>query len=162
LADFFSLRARGFITTVLIAGGGVTPADGEVPATAMVTIPAEVVDGSGPAVSAAPPVGTSSPMNSALITFWRLGSGGEAEGLQNRQCKHSTTPIFDNSSEQPLHTWGVRLRALYVCALPDDPEGPMARLRPTPQMTGELFFFAFPSVTLSAKGLPLSVVSLPG
>jgi hypothetical protein len=33
MADFFSLRARGFITTVLVAGGGVTPADGEVPAT---------------------------------------------------------------------------------------------------------------------------------
>jgi hypothetical protein len=31
MADFFSLRARGFITTVLVAGGGVTPADGEVP-----------------------------------------------------------------------------------------------------------------------------------
>jgi hypothetical protein len=134
MADFFSLRARGSITTVLVAGGGVTPADGEVPATAMVTIPAEVVNGSVPAVSAAPPAGTSSPVNSAPITFWRLGSGGEAEGLQNRQCKHSTTPIFDNSSEQPLHTWGVRLRALYVCALPDDPEGPMARLRPTLRM----------------------------
>jgi hypothetical protein len=100
----------------------------------MVTIPAEVVDRSVPAVSAAPPAGTSSPVNSAPITFWRLGSGGEAEGLQNRQCKHSTTPIFDNSTEQSLHTWGVRLHALYVCALPDDPEGPMARLRPIPRM----------------------------
>jgi hypothetical protein len=29
---------------------------------------------------------------------------------------------------------GVRLRALYVCALLDDPEEPMARLRPTPRM----------------------------
>jgi hypothetical protein len=84
MADFFSLRARGFITTVLVVGGGVTPADGEVPATAMVTIPVEVVDGSVLAVSAAPPAGTSSLVNSALITFWRLGSGGEAEGLQNR------------------------------------------------------------------------------
>jgi hypothetical protein len=65
MADFFSLRARGFITTVLVAGGGVTPADCEVPATAMVTIPTEVVDGSIPAVSAAPPAGASSPANSA-------------------------------------------------------------------------------------------------
>jgi hypothetical protein len=85
MADFFSLRAHGFIATVLVAGGEVTPADGEVPATAMVTIPADVVDGSVQA-------------NSAPMTFWHLGSGGEAEGLQNRQCKHSTTPIFDNST----------------------------------------------------------------
>jgi hypothetical protein len=134
MADFFSLKARGFIITVLVAGGGVKPADGEVLTTTMVTIPTEVVDGSVPAVSAAPPAGISSPVNSAPITFWRLGSGGEAEGLQNRQCKHSTTPIFDNSTEQPLHTWGVRLHALYVCALLDDPEGPMARSQPTPRM----------------------------
>jgi hypothetical protein len=84
MADFFSLRAHGFIATVLVAGGGVTPADGEVPATAMVAIPAEVVDGSVLAVSAAPLAGRSSLANSAPITFWRLGSGGEAEGLQNR------------------------------------------------------------------------------
>jgi hypothetical protein len=72
------------MATVLVAGGGVTPADGEVPATAMVTIPADIVDGSFPAVSTSPPAGTSSPANSAPITFWCLGSGGEAEGLQNR------------------------------------------------------------------------------
>jgi hypothetical protein len=129
MADFFSLKARGFITTVLVAGGGVTPADGEVPATAMVTIPADVVDGSVTAVSAAPPAGTSSLANSALITFWRLGSEGDAGGLQNRQCKHSTTPIFYNSTEQPLHDWGFD----YVRLL-DDPEGPMTRLRLTPRM----------------------------
>jgi hypothetical protein len=73
MADFFSLRARGLITTVPVAGGGVTPADYEVPATAMVTIPVEVVDGSVPAVSVAPPAGTSSPANSVPITFWHLG-----------------------------------------------------------------------------------------
>jgi hypothetical protein len=95
MADFFSLRARGFITTVLVAGGGVTPADGEVPATVTVTTSAEVVDGSVPAVSAALPAGTSSPANSVPITFWHLASGGEAEGLQNRQCKHATTLLFD-------------------------------------------------------------------
>jgi hypothetical protein len=54
---FFSLCARGFITTVLVAGGGVTPADGEVPATATVTTRADVVAGSVPAVSAEPPAG---------------------------------------------------------------------------------------------------------
>jgi hypothetical protein len=98
MTDFFSLRARGFITTVLVASGGVTPADGEIPATATVTTPAEVVDGSVRAVSVALPVGTSSPSNSFPITFWRLGSGGEAEGLQIRHCKHATTLLFDNST----------------------------------------------------------------
>jgi hypothetical protein len=62
---------------------------------AMVTIFAEAVEGSVPAVSAAPPAGTSSPANSVPVTFWRLGSGGEAEGLQNRQCHHATISICD-------------------------------------------------------------------
>jgi hypothetical protein len=139
MPDFFSLSACGFTTTVLVAGGGVTQAGGtgcpgEVPATATVTTPDDVVDGSVPAVSAEPPAGTSSPANSALTTFWRLGSGGEAEGLQNRQSKHSTTTRLDNSTRQWLHTWWVRLRMLCVCVLPDDPEGPIARLLPTPRM----------------------------
>jgi hypothetical protein len=60
---FFTLRARGVSTTVLIAGGGVTPAGGAVPATVMVTIPVMVVNGSVP-------------------TSCGLGSGGEADGLQ--------------------------------------------------------------------------------
>jgi hypothetical protein len=134
MADFFSLRARGFLTTVFVAGGGVTQSDCEVPTTAMVINSTEVVNGSVPAVSATPPTGTSSPANSVPVTFWRFGLGGEAEGLQNRQCQHATTLLFDNSIGQQLHTWGVRLHALYVCALPDDPEGPMAKLRPTPRM----------------------------
>jgi hypothetical protein len=103
MPDFFSLSARGFITMVLVAGGGVTPAEGagcpgEVPATTTVTTTADVVDGSNPAVSAEPPAGTSSPANSAPTTFWCLGSGGEVEGLQNRQHKHSTTTRLDNST----------------------------------------------------------------
>jgi hypothetical protein len=134
MAAFFSLRARGFLTTVLVAGGGFTPADCEVPATAVVTIFAEAVEGFVPAVFAAPPAGTSSSANSVTVTFWRLGSGREAEGLQNRQCQHATTSICDKFTRQQLHTWGVRLHALYVCALPDDPEGPLVRLRPTPRM----------------------------
>jgi hypothetical protein len=97
ITTFFILRARGISTTVLVAGGGVTPAGCEVPATATVTTPAEVVDGSVPAVSVALPAGTSSPANSVPITFWCLGSGGEAEGLQIRHCKHAKTLLFDNS-----------------------------------------------------------------
>jgi hypothetical protein len=134
MAAFFSLRVCGFLITVLVAGGGFTLADCEVPATAMVTIFAEAVKGSVPTVSAAPPARTSSPANSVLVTFWPLGSGGEAEGLQNRQCQHATTSICDKFTGQQLHTWGVQLHALYVCALPDDPEGPLVRLRPTLRM----------------------------
>jgi hypothetical protein len=90
MPDFFSLSARGFTTTILIDGGGVTPAEGagcpgEVPATAMVMTPADVVDGSVPAVSAEPPAGTSSPANVVPIIFWCLGSGGGEEGLHHRQ-----------------------------------------------------------------------------
>jgi hypothetical protein len=63
MTAFFTLRACGVSTTVLVAGGGVTPAGGAVPATAMVTVSVEVVGGS-------------------VSTSWRLGSGGEADGLQ--------------------------------------------------------------------------------
>jgi hypothetical protein len=81
---------KSFTPMVLIAGGGVTPAEGagcpgEVPATAMVTTPVEAVDGSVPAFCIEPPAGTSSPANAVPTTFRRLGSGGgEEEGLQHR------------------------------------------------------------------------------
>jgi hypothetical protein len=65
---FFTLRVRGVSTTVLVASGGVTPACCVVPATAMVTTLAEVVDGSVPAVSAASSAGTSSPASPVLAT----------------------------------------------------------------------------------------------
>jgi hypothetical protein len=84
MTAFFTLRARGISTTVLIAGGGVTPAGCAVPATAMVTTPAEVVDGSVPAVSAASSAGTSFLASPVLTTSWRLGSREEAKGLQKR------------------------------------------------------------------------------
>jgi hypothetical protein len=62
---------------VLVAGGGVTLAGGTVPATAMVTVPVEVVTGSVP-------------------TSWCLGSRGEADGLQKgsvsmQQYRYMTT-----------------------------------------------------------------------
>jgi hypothetical protein len=161
MADFFSLRARGFITTVLIAGGGVTPADGEVPATATVTTPAEVVDGSVLEVSAALPAGTSSPANPVPITFWRLGSGGEAEGLQNRQCKRVTTLLFDNSTGT-LYLGGSTACASRLCTTrrPRGTNG-KASVNST-NGPGELFLFAFPLFSLSARGLSLSVVSSLG
>jgi hypothetical protein len=85
MTAFFTLRARGISTTVLVAGGGVIPAGCTVPAMAMVTTPTEV-DGSVPAVSAASSAGTSFPASPVSTTSWCLGSGEEAEGLQKRQC----------------------------------------------------------------------------
>jgi hypothetical protein len=77
MTAFFTLRARGVSTTVLVAGDGDTPAGGVVPATTMVTVPVAVVDGFVP-------------------TSWRLGSGGEADGLQKdsvsvQQYRYMTT-----------------------------------------------------------------------
>jgi hypothetical protein len=63
MTAFFTLRARAVSTKVLVAGGGITPAGGVVPATAMVTVPIAEADGFVP-------------------TSWRSGSGGEAGGLQ--------------------------------------------------------------------------------
>jgi hypothetical protein len=60
---FFTLRARGVSTTVLVVGCRVTPAGGAESSMAMVTILGEVVAGSVP-------------------TSWRLGSGGEVDGQQ--------------------------------------------------------------------------------
>jgi hypothetical protein len=60
---FFTLIAHGVPTMVLVAGGGVTPAGGAVPATAMVIDPVAEAAGSVP-------------------ISWSLGSSGEAGGLQ--------------------------------------------------------------------------------
>jgi hypothetical protein len=48
MTAFFTLIARRVLTTVLVAGGGVTPAGGAVPATTMVTAPVAEADGSVP------------------------------------------------------------------------------------------------------------------
>jgi hypothetical protein len=74
---FFTLRARGVSTTVLVAGGGVALAGGAVPAKAMVTAPIAQADGSVP-------------------TSWHSGSAGEAGGLQKdnisvQQYRYMTT-----------------------------------------------------------------------
>jgi hypothetical protein len=63
MTAFFTLRAHGVSTTVLVAGGEVTPAGGAVPATVIVTVSVEVVGG-------------------CVSIPWRLGSGGDADGLQ--------------------------------------------------------------------------------
>jgi hypothetical protein len=63
MTAFFTRMTRGASASVLAAGGGVTPAGGMVPATAMVTDPIAEAAGFVP-------------------ISWRLGLGGEAGGLQ--------------------------------------------------------------------------------
>jgi hypothetical protein len=84
MTAFFTLRAHGVSTTVLIAGSGVAPAGGAVPATAMVTVPVVVVDGSVP-------------------TSWRLGSGGEVDGLQK-----------DSVSVQQYRYWTIQQGSSFI------------------------------------------------
>jgi hypothetical protein len=67
-ADFFmtacfTLIVRHVLVVIPVAGGGVIPADGVVPATAMVTAPITEAEGADPTSSCS-------------------DSGGEAEGLQ--------------------------------------------------------------------------------
>jgi hypothetical protein len=75
MTAFFTLRAHGISTMVLVAGGGVIPAGCTVPATAMVTTLVEVVYGSVPAVSAASSAGTSFPSESGLGHLLAFGVG---------------------------------------------------------------------------------------
>jgi hypothetical protein len=94
MTAFFTLRARGVSTTVLVAGGGVTPASGAVPATAMVTVPIVVVSGSVP-------------------TSWRMGSGEQGKnfipGGFDYMCfpfAHNPTTLRDRrQSFGQLHGW---------------------------------------------------------
>jgi hypothetical protein len=89
MVGIFSFSFRGLTTTVPIAGGRVTPAEGVsclgvVPATAIVTSPAGKDDGSVLAVPVELAAGTSSPVEGVSATLYRLGQGEEDEGLQ---CK---------------------------------------------------------------------------
>jgi hypothetical protein len=71
MTAFVTLIAHGVSTTVPVAGSGVTPAGGAVPAMAMVTAPIAKADGSAPVAEADGSIPTSS----------RSGSV-EADGLQ--------------------------------------------------------------------------------
>jgi hypothetical protein len=71
MTALFTLIAHGISTTVPVAGGGVTPAGGAMPTTAMVTTPVAEADGSAPVAKADGSVPTSSSSGS-----------GEADGLQ--------------------------------------------------------------------------------
>jgi hypothetical protein len=140
MTAFFTLKACGTSTTVLVAGGGLTPADCVVPATALVTVPIEVVDRSVP-------------------TSWHLGSGEEADGLQKdrvsmQQFRYLT--IQQGNNFIPGGFDYMRFLFAYY---------PMTKGRVSVNSTdglGELFLLAFPSASLSTRGFPLSVVSLSG
>jgi hypothetical protein len=145
MTGFFTLRARGVSTTVLVAGDGVTPAGGAVPTTAMVTVSVEVVGGS-------------------VSTSWCLESesGGEADGPQKdsvsmQQYRYLTIQQGATSYLEDSTTCAFRLRTTRrSCGTKgrvsvNSTDGP-----------GRLFLLASPLASLSARRLLLSVVSLPG
>jgi hypothetical protein len=143
MTAFFTLRARGVSTTVLVAGGGVTPAGGAVPATAMVTVPVEVVSRSVP-------------------TSWRLGSEGEADRLQKgsvsvQQYRYMTTQ--QGSTFIPGGLDYMRFPFAHYPTTLRDQRQSFGQLH---GWSGELFLLGSPSASLSARGLPPLVDSLPG
>jgi hypothetical protein len=103
MTAFFTLRARGVSTTVLVAGGGITPAGSAVPAKANGSAPVAEVDGSTPFTEADGSVPTTATVTAPVAeadgsvpTSWRTGSGGEAGGLQKdnvsvQQYRYMTT-----------------------------------------------------------------------
>jgi hypothetical protein len=113
MTAFFTLRARGVSTMVLVADGGVTSTGRAVPTTAMVTDPVAEADGSVPTSS-------------------RSGSGGEAGGLQKDNVSMQKYRYM--TTKQEIHTWRSQLLVLFVCAQPDDLTGLTAEFRPTPRM----------------------------
>jgi hypothetical protein len=136
---FFTLRARGVSTMVLIAGGEVTPAGGVVPATVMVTISVEVVGGS-------------------ISIPWHLGSGGEADGLQK-----------DSISMQQYRYLTVQQGSNFIPGGLDYMRFPLAHypmtLRDQRQSFGQLHGWSggvvpsrLPLGFLFHQGLPLSMV----
>jgi hypothetical protein len=133
---FFTLRARGVSTTVLIASGGVTPAGGAVPATAMVTAPIAEADGSVPSSS-------------------RSGLGGEAGALQMDNVsvqQYQYLTIQQGSKFIPGRLDYVRF-PFSICTPLDDPAGPKAEFRSTPWMVrGSCYFSSLLQLPLPPGG----------
>jgi hypothetical protein len=124
-AFFTRIAHRG----VLVVGGGVTPASGAVPATAMVT--------------AAEAVG--------FVSISRHPSrGGEAGGLQTGNA--SMQLHWCMTTWQHLRTWRTRFLALFACAQPGDPAGPQVEYRPTPRMVRGSCLYSPPPRLLSLRG----------
>jgi hypothetical protein len=124
-AFFTRIAHRG----VLVVGGGVSLADGTVPATAMVT--------------------TAVAVGSVSIS-WRPSRGGEAGGLQMGNV--SMQQYWCMTTRQHVHTWRTRFLALFTCAQPGDPAGPQAQYRPTPRMVRGSCLYSLPPRLLSPPG----------
>jgi hypothetical protein len=113
--DFFlmALFTRKACRGIFVAGGGVSPASGAVPATATVT--AAAADGAAPTSS-----------GSVL--------GEEVEGLQKGHCQRTTISMFSNSPKHQINTGKIRLLQLSASAPTDDPAVPKVELRSTPRL----------------------------
>jgi hypothetical protein len=142
MTAFFTLMTRGVSAMVLVAGGGATPAGGVVPTTAMVTDPAAEAAGIVP-------------------ISWRPGSGGEAGGLQTENVKQATILMYDNKAAYS-YLEDLTSCAFHLCTTwrPCGTEGRV--LVNSTDSTGELPLLTSPSASLSARGLPPLVDSLPG
>jgi hypothetical protein len=92
MTAFFTFTARGVSATVLVAGGGVTLAGGAMPATAIVTAPVAVVDGSVP---------TSWRLGSVIAIFWTGQKWArEQDGPRRRlwqACRSDPVRVFGAS-----------------------------------------------------------------
>jgi hypothetical protein len=142
MTAFFTVIARGISTTVPVAGGGATPAGGAVPSTAMVTAPVAEADGSVPTSS-------------------HSGSGGEAGGLQKDNVSVTTIPIYDNKAGNSyLEVSTTCAFCLRTTRRPCGTDGKVSAN--STDGPGELSLLASPSASFSARGFPLSVVSLLG
>jgi hypothetical protein len=113
--DFFltALFTHKACRGVSVAGNGVSPAGGVVPATPMVT--AAAADGAAPTSS-----------GSVL--------GEEVEGLQKGHCQRITILMFSNSLKHQINTWKIRLLQLSASAPTNDPAAPKVGLQSTPRL----------------------------
>jgi hypothetical protein len=109
MALFTCKACRG----ISIAGGGVSPASGVVPAMAMVTAAA---------------TDEATPTSSGSVL------GEEVEGLQKEHCQRITILMFSNSPTHQINTWKIRLLQLSTSAPTDDPAVPKVELRSTPRL----------------------------
>jgi hypothetical protein len=155
---FSILKARGISTTVLVAGGGVTPADCTVPATALVTVPAEVVDGSIPVVSAASSLEHHSQRIRPRLPLSAWGREKKRKDCVSMQQFLYLT-IQQGSNFIPRGFDYMRILFAHYSMTPQDQRQSFGQLHGWP---GGVVPSRLPLVSLSARRLSLSVVSLLG
>jgi hypothetical protein len=137
MTAFFTLMTHGVSASVLVAGGGATPAGGVVPATAMVTDPAAEAAG-------------------IRSHFLAPGPGWRSGRTVSEKGQHPTTLIYDNRAAcSYLEDSTSCAFCLRTTRRPCGTEGRVS-VNSTAHPR-ELPLLASPSVSLPARGLPPSV-----